>query len=113
MSARQHTEILQDDGFKQGRHQFVRWRSDLLQSVDIGFFKYSTLAGNFMELDSVIALIPKLDSRNLQFGVNFVDDRACAAGALIVHRRNFLLASRLFVIFEDDDLRILAAKLDN
>ncbi len=36
-----------------------------------------------------------------------------ATGALVVHRRDFLLAPGFIVIFEDDDLRILPAQLND
>ncbi len=49
----------------------------------------------------------------LQLGVDLVDDRAGPAGALVVHRRDLLLASALRVVLEDDDLGVLPAELDH
>ena len=85
----------------------------LLQAVDIGFGKDAALAGNLMQLDAVVGLVGKLGSGDLEFGVDLVDDRARTAGALVVHRGDLLLAPGLFVILEDDDLRILPAQLDD
>ena len=50
---------------------------------------------------------------NFELGVNLVDYGAGAASALIVHRRNLLLAPGLLVVFEDDDLCVLTAQLDH
>jgi hypothetical protein len=84
-----------------------------LQTVDICFCEDSALAGYLVQLHAKITLIRKLDSRYLQLGIDLVDDRSCAACALVVHRRYLLFASSLFVIFEDDDLGVLTTQFDN
>src|SRR5438552_1602464 len=61
----------------------------------------------------MISLFCEFLDRNLQLGIDLVDDRACAAGALIIHRRNFLVAPRFVIIFEDNDLRVLSTQLDD
>ena len=66
-----------------------------------------------MQLDSVVALLPELHSGNLQFGVDLIDDCARASGALVVHGRDFFLAAGLCVVFEDNDLGVLTAELDD
>ena len=66
-----------------------------------------------MQLDALVAHLAKLLGGNAQLGVDLVDDRARAAGALIVHRRHLLLAARLGIGFEDDDLGVLPAELDD
>ena len=63
MSARQHAQILQDDGFKQRCHQLVGRRACLLQTVDICFGKHAAFAGNLVQLDAVVGLIGKLGTR--------------------------------------------------
>ncbi len=113
MPAREDAQVLQDDGLKEGSHQLVRRRTCLLQTIDICFRKYTTLAGHFVQLDAVICLVGQLGSRDLQLGVDLVDDRARTAGTLVIHRGNLLLSSSLFIVFEDDDLCILATQLDD
>ncbi len=66
-----------------------------------------------MQFDVVVSLIREFCSGDLEFGVDFVDDCSRATSALIVHRRNFLLAPSLLVVLEDYDLRILSAQLDD
>src|ERR1035441_156168 len=66
-----------------------------------------------MELDALVAHLAELLGGDTQLGVDLIDDGAGAAGALIVHRRHFLLAAGLGVGFEDDDLGVLAAQLDD
>ncbi len=113
MAAGQHAEVLQHDGFEERCHQFIRRRSNFLQAVDVGLGEHAALAGDLVQLDAVIALHSKLGGRNFQLGVDLVDDRAGAAGALVVHRRDFLLAPSLIVVLEDDDLGVLAAQFDD
>ena len=66
-----------------------------------------------MKFDAVVFLFGKELRGDLQLGIDLVNDRTRAAGALVVHGWNLLLASRLIVIFEDDDLRVLAAEFDD
>ena len=113
VAARQHGEVLQHDGVEQRRHQLIGRDALLLQAVDVGFGEDAALAGHRMQLDSGVALVAKLRGGNLQLGIDLVDDRARAAGALVVHRRNLLLAAGVLVLLEDDDLRVLPAQLDD
>ena len=113
VAAGEHAEVLQDDGFKERCHQLVGWRAGFLQAVDVGFGEDAALAGDFVQLDSVIALVGELGGGDLQLGVDLVDNRTGAACALVVHRRDLLLAAGLFVVFKDDDLRILPAEFDD
>ena len=82
------------DGFEQRGHQFVGRNAHLLQAVDIGFGEHAALAGHGMQLDALVAHLAELLGGNAQLGVDLVDDRARAAGALVVHRRHLLLAAR-------------------
>ncbi len=84
-----------------------------LQAVDVGLGEDAALAGHGMQLDADVALVAKLCGGNLQLGVDLVDDRARTAGALVVHRRNLLLAAGVLVFLEDDDLGVLAAEFDD
>ncbi len=113
VAAREDREILQNDGIEQRSHQLIGRNALLLQPVDVGLGKDAALAGHGMQLDAGIALVAELVGGNLQLGIDLVDDRARAAGALVVHRRNLLLASGVLVFFEDDDLGVLAAKFDH
>ena len=113
MPARQHAQILQHDGFEERSHQFMGGRAGLLQTVDVGFRKHAALAGNLVQLDAVVGLVGQLGRGNLQLGVDLVDDCARTAGALVVHGGDLLLAPGLFIIFEDDDLGVLPAQLDD
>ena len=113
VSAGQHRQILQHDGVEQGSHQLIRRDALLLQAVDVGLGEDAALAGDGMQLDADVALVAQFCGGNLQLGVDLVDDGARAAGALVVHRRNFLLAAGVLVFLEDDDLRILSAELDD
>ena len=94
----------------------ISWSSGiplLSQSVDVGFGEDATLARNRMEFDAGVTLITEFCSWNLELRIDLVDDGACTAGALIVHRRNFFLAASVFVLFEDDDLGVLPAQLND
>ena len=113
MSAGKNAQVLQNDGFKKGSHQLVRRSSHFLQTIDVGFREHAAFACNLVQLDSVIALIAQFEGRNFQLGIDLVDDGARAAGALVIHRGNLLLAPSLLVIFEDNDLGILATELNN
>ncbi len=48
---------------------------------------------------------------NLEFGGNFLDDRARAASTLVVHRGDFFLGARFGIFFKDDDFNVLPTKL--
>ena len=111
--AGEDAEILQDDGFKERCHQLVGRRAGFLEAVDVGFGEDAAFAGDFVQLDAVIALVGELGGGNLELGVDLVDDCAGAARALVVHRRDLFLAAGLFVVLEDDDLRVLPAELDD
>ena len=113
MAAGEHAQILQNNRLEQRCHQFVGRSPDLLQAVDVGFGEHAAFAGDPVQFDSVVSLLAKLGGRNFQLGIDFVDDRARAAGALVVHRRNFLLPPGFLVILEDDDLRVLATQFDD
>ena len=94
-------------------HQLVRRDTLLLQAVDVGLGEDAALAGDRMQLDAGVALVAKFRGGNLQLGIDLVDDGARTSGALVVHRRNLLLAASVLVFLEDDDLGILAAQLDD
>ena len=113
VAACQHRQVLQHDRVEERRHQLVGRRAFLLQAVDVRFREDAALAGNLVQLDPVVPLVAQLDGRDLQLGVDLVDDRAGPAGAFVVHRGNLLLASGLRILLEDDDLGVLAAKLDD
>jgi hypothetical protein len=66
-----------------------------------------------MQLDPAVALQRELSGWNLQLRVNLVNDRACASRALVIHRRDFLLAPGFVIVLEDDDLGVLPAQLDD
>ena len=89
MAAREHGQVLKHDGIEQRSHELIRRNALLLQAVDVGLGEDAALAGHRMQLDAVVALVAEFRRGNLQLGVDLVDDRAGAAGALVVHRRNF------------------------
>ena len=109
IAARQDAQVLKHDGVEQRCHQLIGRRPDLLQTVDVGFREDAALPGYFVQLDPVVSLFTKLFGRNLELGVDLVYHRARAAGALVIHGRNFLLAPGPLIILEHDDLRVLAA----
>src|ERR1700730_17337078 len=111
--AGEHAEILQNNCIKQRGHQLIGRRSNLLQAVDVRLSKHPALPRHFVQLDAVIALVPELLGGDFELRVNFVDHRARAAGALIVHRRDFLLAAAFVIILEDDDFGVLSAEFDD
>src|SRR4029077_409366 len=78
----QHAEILQNDGLEQRRHQFVGRSANLLQAVDVGLGKYAALAGDLVQFDPLVSLFAELKGRDLQLGIDLVDDRARSASAL-------------------------------
>ena len=113
VAARQHRQVLPDDRLEQRRHQLVRRHAHLLQAVDVGLGEHAALAGHRVQLEAVVAHVAELLGGDPQLGVDLVDDRAGAAGALVVHRRDLLLPAGLRVFLEDDDLGVLAAQLDD
>src|SRR5262245_65956245 len=66
-----------------------------------------------MELDPEIPEAAQLFDGDPELRIDLVDDRTGAAVAFIVHRRDLLLASALWILLEDDDLRVLPAELDD
>src|SRR5208337_2167375 len=93
VAASQYSEVLENDGIEQGRHQLIGWDALLLEAVYIGFGEDAALAGHGVQLDSGVALVAKLCGRDLKLGVDLVDDGARTAGALVVHRRDLFLAA--------------------
>src|SRR5207253_979370 len=75
--------------------------------------KDAALAGHGVQLQTSISHLAKLFGGDAKLGVDLIDDGAGATGALIVHRRNLLLAAGLGIGLEDDDLGVLAAQLDH
>src|SRR5262249_50391035 len=73
----------------------------------------AALACDRVQLQAVIAHVTELVGGDAQLGVDLVYDSAGAARALVVHRGNLLLLASLRVLFEDDDLRVLAAEFDD
>ena len=57
--------------------------------------------------------MPELLIGDLQLGHNLVDDGSGAAGALVVHGGNLLLAPTSDGVLEDDDLGVLSAEFDD
>src|SRR5215472_4301480 len=113
VAARQHGQILQHNGIEQRRHKLIRRDSLLLQAIDVSLGEDAALSRYRMQLDSRVALVTQLFGGNLQLGVDLVDDGARTPGALVVHRRDLLLAPCILVLFEDYDLGILPAELDH
>ena len=109
----EHAQVLQNDRLEQGSHQLIGMRADLLQTIDVSLSKNPALPCYFVQLNAVVSLLGQLFDRNFQLGIDLVDHRARTAGTLVIHRRNFLFPTRLVVIFEDDDFRVLAAQLHN
>ena len=113
MASSQYAQILQDDGFEQRRHQFVRGRADFLQAINVSFRKYAALAGDFVELNPCIFQFGQLLRWDLQLGIDFINDRASPSCALVIHRGDFFLAPSLVIIFEDDDFGVLTAEFND
>src|SRR4030095_14776738 len=65
-----------------------------------------------MDSAAVVLLAPDVGRRDSDLCRYFIDHRAGAAGALVVHRRK-LLPPAAAVVLEQDDLRILTAELDH
>ena len=84
-----------------------------MQAVDIGFSKYAALARDRMQLDAGVSLVAEVCGWNLELGVDLVNDSAGPSRALVVHRRNLLLAAGVFVLLEDDDFGILPAQFND
>ena len=108
----EHRKVLQDDGVEERGHELIGRDRLLLQAIDISLGKDSALSSYWMQFDSVIALLTQFVGGNLELGVDLVDHRAGAAGALVVHRRNLFLAPTGFVFFKDNDLGVLPAEFD-
>ena len=113
VATRKHAEVLQYDRFKQRSHQLVRRRSFFLQAIDVSLGEDPAFPCHFVQLDAVVALQAQRFSGNLQLGIDLVDHRARAAGALIVHRRDLFLAPAFRIVLENDDFGVLAAELNH
>ncbi len=113
VAAGEHRQVLLDDGLEEGGHQLVRGHALLLQPVDVGLREDPALAGHRVQAQAHVAHAAELVGRDLELGVDLVDDRPGAARALVVHRGDLLLLAGLLVGLEDDDLGVLAAELDH
>src|ERR1019366_8667654 len=106
-------EVLQHNGVEKRGHQFVGRYALLLQAIYIGLSENAALACDRMNPDPLIALVAQLVGRNLQLGVDLVDDRTGAPRALVVHRRDLLPPAVAAILFENDDFGILTAQFDD
>ena len=113
VSAGQNRQVLEDDRVEQRCHQLVGRRAFFLQTVDIGLSEDTALPRHFVQLDSEKTLLAQFGRGNLQLRVDLVDDCAGTAGAFVIHRWNLLLPAGFRVRFEDDDLGVLTAELDD
>src|ERR1019366_10714521 len=100
-------EVLQHNGVEKRGHQFVGRDALLLQAIYIGLSENAALACDGMDLDPLVALVAQLVGRDFQLGIDFVDDRAGAARALVVHRRDLLPAAVSAILFENYDFGVL------
>ncbi len=107
MAAGQDREVLLDDRLEERGHQLIGGHAELLQTVDIGLREDATLAGHRVQLLPVVGLLAEQFGRDLELGVDLIDHRPGAAGTLVVHRRDLLLAPGLGIRLEDDNLRVL------
>src|SRR5208283_5506767 len=112
VAASEDGEVLQNNGIEKRGHQFVGRDALLLQAIDVSLSENAALACDRMDPDPLVALVAQLVRRDLQLGVDLVDDRAGAARALVVHRRDLLPAAVFAIFFKDDDLGVLTAQLD-
>ncbi len=64
VSAREHAEVLEHDGFEEGSHQLVRRRAGFLQAVDVGFREDAAFSSDLVQFNSVVGLIGKLGGWN-------------------------------------------------
>ena len=110
--AREHAEVLQDDGVEQRGHQLLGPDAALLEAVDVGLGEHAALAGDRVHLEADVGEGAERVGQDLQLGGDLVDDRAGAAGALVVHRHR-LARPPLALLLEDDDLGVLAAQFDD
>ena len=78
-------EVLLDDRLEERGHEFVGRHAGLLQAVDVRLREHPAFARDGMQLQPLVAHLAKLLGRDLELGVDLVDDRAGAAGALVVH----------------------------
>ena len=84
-----------------------------MQTVNICLGEDAALPCHLVQLDAVVTLLAEFFNGDLELRIDFVDDCARAAGALVVHRWNLLLAPALFVVFENDNLGVLTAEFDD
>ncbi len=111
--AREDRQVLENDGLEERRHELIDRRTQLLQSRDIALGEDPALARDSVQLDAVVAERGNLVGRDAKLGADLVDHGAGPARALVVHRWNLLLAAALALVAKDDDLRVLAAELDD
>src|SRR5215475_12910739 len=113
VSASEDGEILQDDSVEERGHKLIGRNALLLQSVNVSFREDTAFAGDRMQLEARVSLIAKLLGGDLQLGIDLVDNCTSAAGAFVIHGGNLLLATGVFVFFEDNNLGVLTTELDH
>src|SRR5262249_6753399 len=106
-------EVLPNDRLEERCHELWRSHTHFLQGIYVGLGENAALACYRVQLETVVAHFAELLGGNPKLGVDLVDDRSGAACTLVVHRWDLLLFACLRVFLEDNDLRILPAKLDH
>ena len=113
IAAGENREVLHDDRVGQRTHDLVRGDARLHEIDDVGLGEHAALGCDVMKLLVIEVQVQCLFGGHADFDHALVDRGARARRALVVHRRDRGLVARLLVLFEDDDLRVLAAELDD
>ncbi len=113
VAASQDAKVLLYDGLQERKHQLMGRNPLLLQAVHVRFREDAALPRHRVQDGVLVAELCQLQAGELQLVGDAVNDGARAAGALVVHGRKLAAAARAAVLQPDDDLRVLAAQLDD
>ena len=117
IAAREHGEVLHDDGIGERAHDLLGGYRGLDQVYDVGLGEYSTLGGHVVQLCIGKAQAGGLGGGQAHLEEALVDGRARARSTFIVHRSDGGLARAASLcvhpLLEDDDLGVLSPQLDH
>ena len=113
VAARENREVLHHDRISQRAHDLVGRDARLDEIDDVGFCEDAALGRNVVQVLVVEMKIESLFGRHADLDHALVDCGARARSAFVVHRGDGRLVASSLVLFEDDDLRVLTAELDD
>ena len=113
VATRKHGEVLHHDGIGERAEDLARGDAGFDEVDDVGLGKDTTLRGDGMQLGVVPGHAADVTRIEAEFDEAFVDGGAGAGGAFVIHRGDGAFGAVFAAGFVDDDLRVLAAELDD